>query len=314
MLYPFIKIWVRLALQIFCRGVHISGQKALSLPGPLLITANHPNSFLDAIIIGSTFKHPVHFLARGDAFKKPWHAKLLHILNMIPIYRISEGMENLHLNEYAFLKCKEILSQNGIVLIFIEGISVHKHELQPFKKGAARIALENKENPALQILPLAIAYDSFTDFGKTVNINICKPIPVASLFPFSEDVKNTQQFNQLILDQLQNNRVIPTKQLSIKMRIKLLLLIPGLIGYMIHFPVYSLLKYFVQYKTRGTIFFDSVLFGLLLFTYPLYVVLIILLLSLGKIPGLLLLIVFFFLPFTAWCAVKIKGVNNLRRF
>ena len=304
MLYPFIKILVRLALQIFCREIHISGQKALTQPGPLLITANHPNSFLDAIIIGSIFSHPVHFLARGDAFKKPWHAKFLHILNMIPVYRISEGKENLHLNENAFLKCKEILSQNGIVLIFIEGICVHKHELQPFKKGAARIALENKGNHALKILPLAIAYDSFTDFGKTVNINICKPIPVASLFPFNEEAKNTKHFNQCIFDQLQSNILIPTKQPSIKKQGKLLLLIPGLIGLIIHLPVYTLLKNFVHTKTRGTIFFDSVLFGLLLFSYPLFVLLISLVFLLCKISNIIVLIIFLLLPFTAWCAVK----------
>lgn len=297
---------VRLALQIFCPTLTISGRKFLSLPGPLLITANHPNSFLDAIIIGAIFKHPVHFLARGDAFKKPWHAKLLHILNMIPVYRISEGKENLHLNEYAFLKCKEILSKNGIILIFIEGVCVHKHELQPFKKGAARIALENKGNHALKILPLAIAYDSFTDFGKTVNIHIGNLIPVASLFPFIEVAKNTKHFNQCIFDQFQSNIHIPKKQGSIKKGTKWILMIPGLIGYTIHFPLYTFLKNFVQNKTRGTIFFDSVLFGVLLISYSFYVLLISFLFLFCKTPLLVVMFIFLLLPFTAWCAVKIS--------
>jgi 1-acyl-sn-glycerol-3-phosphate acyltransferase len=59
-------------------------QTLTTTKGPLLITANHPNSFLDAIIIGALFQQPVHFLARGDAFKKPWHRWLLEQLHMIP--------------------------------------------------------------------------------------------------------------------------------------------------------------------------------------------------------------------------------------
>ena len=283
-----------------------TNQKALSFQGPLLITANHPNSFLDAIIIGSIFSHPIHFLARGDAFNKPLHAKLLHILNMIPVYRISEGKENLHLNEYAFKKCKEILYKNGIVLIFIEGISVHNHLLQPFKKGAARIGLENMKNPDLQILPLTLAYDSFTDFGKNVNIHICKPIPVASLFPFTEEAKNAKYFNQFIFDQIQRNIVLPTPLEPTKTINRLFLFIPGALGYLIHYPLYMLLKSIVQNKTRGTIFFDSILFGWLLFCYPLYVLLILVSLLLIKVPVIILCLVFFILPITAWCAVKIK--------
>ncbi len=99
MVYPILKIFVRLALKIFCAEIIVHNERALNTKGPLLITANHPNSFFDAIIIGAMFKHPVHFLARGDAFKKPWHNTLLKLLNMIPIYRLSEGKENLHLNE-----------------------------------------------------------------------------------------------------------------------------------------------------------------------------------------------------------------------
>jgi 1-acyl-sn-glycerol-3-phosphate acyltransferase len=154
LLYSFIKIIVRLALKIFCARTIIKGESALQIRGPVLITANHPNSFLDAVIIGSRFDRPVHFLARGDAFRKPWHNRLLRLLNMIPVYRLSEGKENLSLNDSSFRRSKEILDAGGIVLIFIEGICVHKHELQPFKKGAARIAMESRANKKLHILPL----------------------------------------------------------------------------------------------------------------------------------------------------------------
>ncbi|OYY16384.1 MAG: glycerol acyltransferase, partial [Sphingobacteriia bacterium 35-40-8] len=126
----------------------------MAIKGPVLICANHPNSFLDAIIVAALFKEPIHFLARGDAFNKPWHASLLKLLHMFPVYRLSEGKENLGLNETAFENSRKILRKNGIVLIFIEGICLNKNNLQPFKKGAARIAFSSwKEGIPLRILP-----------------------------------------------------------------------------------------------------------------------------------------------------------------
>jgi hypothetical protein len=40
-----------------------------------------------------------------------------------------------------------------------------------------------------------------------------------------------------------------------------------------HAPLYISIKTFVAQKTKGTVFYDSVLFALLLFVYPLYLIL-----------------------------------------
>ena len=302
--YSLIKIMIRLALKIFCRGIPVTGSRFLSQPGPILVVANHPNSFLDAIIIGSRFSRQVHFLARGDAFNKPWHAKLLRLLNMIPVYRLSEGKENLFLNEAAFQRSKEILADNGIVLIFIEGICVHKHELQTFKKGAARISLENRIKKNLQIVPLGIAYNSFERFGKQVNINIAEPILPETLFPFEEEAKNINYFNSVLFDVISKKIQVPAKQNFISLNKKILFFLPGTIGYGLHFPLYALLKNFLKKKTKGTVFFDSVLFGALLFLYPIYLFLICLILVLLHVPAIWIIAVFLLHPILAWFAVQ----------
>ncbi len=69
-LYTIIKIAARLLLKIFFQKKVIAATELFETRGPLLLVANHPNSFLDAIIIGATCKYPVHYLARGDAFQK----------------------------------------------------------------------------------------------------------------------------------------------------------------------------------------------------------------------------------------------------
>ncbi|MEO8171967.1 MAG: 1-acyl-sn-glycerol-3-phosphate acyltransferase [Sediminibacterium sp.] len=303
MFYSFIKIMVRLALKIFCSGIAIRGKSALAIRGPVLVTANHPNSFLDAIIIGSLFDRPVHFLARGDAFQKPWHSHLLRLLNMIPVYRLSEGKEKLSLNDSSFKKSREILAADGIVLIFIEGICVHKHELQPFKKGAARIAMEGRTNKKLHILPLGIAYDSFENFGKKVNIHIGEPMVSDILFPFEEEAKNIRNFNEVLFESIDQLIAIPSKKQP-KKSSSLLFFIPAAIGYVLHFLLYRPIKKYIQKRTRGTVFFDSVLFGSLLIIYPLFVLLICVLLFLLHAHATMISVVFFLFPLSAWSVVQ----------
>lgn len=306
MLYPLIKIAVRLALKIFCRSINIGNPENADTPGPLLIVANHPNSFLDAIIIGSIFGQPVHFLARGDAFKKPLHNRMLRMLNMIPVYRLSEGRENLFLNEAAFERSKEILSQNGIVLIFIEGICVHKHEMQPFKKGAARIVIDNRLRKGFRVMPVGIAYDSFERFGKKININLGNAMPVTSLFPPDEGNLRTRYFNSVMYNEIAERIQIPPSGSKEENRKNFLLVLPGIVGHLLHFPLYTMLRKTIHRKTIGTVFFDSVLFGALLILYPFYLLLLWLLLGQLHVPVFIIVIILLFHPLTAWCAVQTR--------
>jgi 1-acyl-sn-glycerol-3-phosphate acyltransferase len=297
--YQLIKPVIRFALKIFCRKISIRHPEQLKSPGPLLVTANHPNSFLDAIIIAASFHHPVHFLARGDAFSRPWHNRLLRLLNMIPVYRMSEGRENLELNAHAFEACREILAGGGIVLIFIEGICINTHELQPFKKGAARIATESRTLQNFQVLPLGIAYDSFRRFGKTIILDAGAPVRVTQLLPFAEEPKNLRYFNAQLFSRITHLVQVPVQSKE-HASANWLLLIPAAIGYILHAPLYFLLKTIITRKTKGTVFYDSVLFGALLVLYPAYLLLVAAVLLALKLQFFWILILLIVHPLSAW--------------
>ncbi len=267
MIYQIIKWTVNIATLFFCRKIELKNRNQFNQKGPLLIVANHPNSFLDAIIIGAQCKYPIHFLARGDAFKQKKHRILLRLLNMIPIYRISEGRDNLYLNEFAFKESNNILSKGGIVLIFIEGKSINSHELQTFKKGAARIALNSTKSMQLNILPVAITYNSFTKFGKIVIIEAAKPIPVDQLFPYDDEASNYLNFNSKIRPIIQKMIRWPIDEVETSNKY---LNIFANLGWLLHYPLYKLVSNFVRAKTRGTVFYDSVLFVALMIFYPMY--------------------------------------------
>ena len=173
---------------------------------PLLLAANHPNSFLDAIILGSLFKHPVHFLARGDAFSNPLIKKLLIALKLIPIYRLKEGREYLALNDATFEKCRNVLLTGGTLLIFSEGLCVNDFGLRPLKKGTARIALDAWLQPGLTstftILPVSISYNFFKGPGKHVILHFGERIAHKDLPAKIGEGETIQYFNQLLYEKL----------------------------------------------------------------------------------------------------------------
>lgn len=303
MIYFILKPFIQFSLKIFCPELKISDEAIRNIKGPILITANHPNSFLDAIIIASIFKEPICFLARGDAFVKPWHNYLLRCLNMFPIYRLSEGTENLSLNTSTFKNSKNVLRKNGILLIFIEGICVNKHELQPFKKGAARIAYSCwKEGIPLKVLPLAIAYRKINQFGKSVNIETGPLLQKNDLMPAEEEAKNHLKFNQSLFSKI--NKLVHVPQTQHKKSSVFFLL--EWVGKSIHLPLYLLVSNIVRIKTRDTVFYDSVLFGTLFFSYPFYLLFITIILFRLQIPGIWILILIGTHPLTALFAAKSK--------
>lgn len=283
--------------------------------GPLLIASNHPNSFLDAIILATLFKSPIHSLARGDAFANKIITKILTSFNMLPVYRVSEGVENLENNYDTFSACQDIFKRDGIVLIFSEGRCINEWHLRPLKKGTARLALEAWQSGVnIKVLPLGINYSSFRKFGKTVFLNFGNFITKEEIDEDHYSGKTIITFNQKLKYQLEklvfeidiNDKQKRKKYFYFKQPLlkSIILFMPAFIGFIIHFPLYLLIH--LAIKNKAADHYDSILTGLLFFIYPVYIVLItvIVLIIINIWSALLLLIL---VPFTLWSYVQLNG-------
>ena len=263
------------------------GKAALRQRGPLLIVANHPDSFFDALVIAANCSHPVSFLARGDVFTKPWHDFLLRSLKMMPVYRQREGKEHLHKNQNSFDASVEVLKNNGILLIFIEGTCLNKNEIQPFKKGAARIlqqAVAAGVTPS--VLPAVITYNGFKHFGKKIYLMLGKTFSAGVYFradsTSSSMALERNNFNNHVMQEM----VSIFKEPPSKKYKRPIYLFPIVgVAWFWHAPFYLIIKTFVAHKTKGTVFYDSVLFAVLLFAYPIYLLLLSILFYNIGIPG-----------------------------
>jgi len=281
LLYRSLKIVVRLAIRIFCRKIIINKPGVLGTQGPLLLACNHPNSYLDAVILDALFRQPVHSLARGDVFVNKFISALLTSLKILPVYRVSEGVENLSSNYNTFEECKKIFRRNGIILIFSEGKCVNEWHLRPLKKGTARLAIDTWLNDIpLTVLPVGINYSSFRKFGKNVFLNFGNEIHRDEFDLNLADGTLYQQFNAKLKDELEQlvyeiparNRSERRKKLTVEVGIdrKILLLIPAIIGFIIHIPLYFPIKLIARNTSAHNDHYDSIMVTLLLFSYPFY--------------------------------------------
>jgi 1-acyl-sn-glycerol-3-phosphate acyltransferase len=318
LLYSLLKLPARIAFYIWCRHIIINKKEWLKANGPLLIAANHPNSFLDAILLSSIMKQPVRSLARGDAFTNKFYNKLLRSLNMFPVYRLSEGAEHLEQNYNTFDECLEVFKKNGVVLIFSEGRCINEWSLRPLKKGTARLAMQAwEQHIPLRVIPLGFNYSSFTAFGKNVILNFGEVITKETFPGLGEDSYGTkiQRFNAALKAQLEQlvihikpvnkETVKQTFELKVSAFKKIALAIPAAIGYIIHAPLYIPIQKFAKRKFGKIDHYDSVVTGLILLSYPFYMALWAVAASFIFCPYRWLL-TFLVMPFCGWSYVQLK--------
>ena len=318
MLYRLLKFPAKLALLIWCRRLKINHRDILHADGPLLIAANHPNSFLDAILLCTIFKKPVYSLARGDAFTNRFYNRMLRSMNMLPVYRLSEGAENLENNYQTFSDCIEIFKQKGIVLIFSEGKCINEWNLRALKKGTARLALDAwSQNIPLKIIPLGINYSSFTSFGKNVQLNFGKYITREDMQFKADETYGAkiQSFNAALKTQLEKLviQIKPVDATIVKEKFevhvsflkKILLFLPAWIGYFLHWPLYFPIQRFSKKKFGKIDHYDSVIVGMSFLLYPFYLALIAFPVC-YFIGGYWWLLVLVILPILAKCHVEVK--------
>ena len=317
MLYSILKVIVRLAAKIFCRKIIINKPELLNEKGPMILACSHPNSFLDAVLMDILFEQPIWSLTRGDAFLNKRITNLFYKLKMLPVYRPSEGVENLSENYKTFDSCIELFKRDQIVLIFSEGLCVNEWHLRSLKKGTARLAYKcQQENIPLKILPVGINYSSFKRFGKNLFVNLGNIFMANDLDKNLSDGVWYQVFNNRLQEELRplvyeiekedKARQKELLKIEIPLFTKIFLAIPAAIGWLVHAPFYLPIKYWVHKKYNNSGHLDAMQIVLPLFIYPVYLLLIILILFF-VLKTWWVILLFIILPFTAWSYVQVKG-------
>lgn len=123
--------------------------------GPRLVVANHPNGFVDVVVLVVAYGRYPRFVAKADLFRR-WPLRwLLRSLGAIPIYQAGEGT-----NESSFREVHRALAKGHTIAVFPEGTVSSDEQLHPIRTGAARMMLGALANgsTAIEIIPVGLTY------------------------------------------------------------------------------------------------------------------------------------------------------------
>ena len=140
------------------------GLENIPKKGRVVLAGNHTHNF-DCIILASSTKRPIHFLAKSELFvgiKKI----LFSNLGLIPVNRQVKDSNVLKTaNNY--------LNNEKVIGIFPEGTTEKGRGLLPFKIGAVKMAKDTNS----MIVPFVIT-GKYTLFSRNLKIKFLKPYKI----------------------------------------------------------------------------------------------------------------------------------------
>jgi glycerol-3-phosphate O-acyltransferase/dihydroxyacetone phosphate acyltransferase len=131
-------------------------------PGPVLVTANHPNALVDPLVIFRTGGRQSRPLAKAPLFDQALVGTVLKGLGGLPVYRRQDDPALMHMNDRTFDAAVAALHRGEAVQIYPEGQSHSEPSMAPLRTGAARIALQAESAGAwslgLRVQPVGLTY------------------------------------------------------------------------------------------------------------------------------------------------------------
>lgn len=185
LLYRVLRQLLRWALELYYVEIQRVGGRGVPESGPLIFAANHPNSIMDTVILGTQTSRQICYMARSGLFSNALSRWLFNRVGVIPIYRAQDGQEGQGTaqNTESFTRAYEVLEGGGCIGIFPEGQNALERHVRPIKTGTARIALEAEARRGwelgVRIVPVGLNFESRTRFLSGVLIRFGEPIPAA---------------------------------------------------------------------------------------------------------------------------------------
>jgi len=179
-----VRTYLKIGLFFYYKKIIVVKENLVPQDKPILFLSNHQNALIDALLIATTSGRFSYFLTRASVFKKAFVSKLLHSVNMLPVYRIRDGWSTITKNNFVFKKCTEKLKQNQAVALFPEGNHHINRTVRPLSKGFTRIIFESLSTYPdldLQLIPIGVNYKQGTAFGDSVALYYGKPISANKL-------------------------------------------------------------------------------------------------------------------------------------
>jgi 1-acyl-sn-glycerol-3-phosphate acyltransferase len=184
--YRGVRAVARFWLWFFFKAVDTRHAERLPSHGPVLLCINHPNNFIDSLVIGAVLRRKVHYLATAALFRNPLLARFLLAAGAIPVWRKQDSVKpNGSVpgrNADTFEACAAAFARGAVVAIYPEGTTHAEARVQRIKTGAARIALgwEIEQPGTLAMVPVGLTFEARKSFRARVLVSFGEPLPVGA--------------------------------------------------------------------------------------------------------------------------------------
>ncbi|TMW60665.1 hypothetical protein Poli38472_000707 [Pythium oligandrum] len=209
--YSLVVNFLRVVARIYFRKISVYGINNLPREGPVILCPNHPNMFVDAILVITEcvrLGRMPYVWVKGSLFANPVAGTILRMLGSVPVFRPPKAASSLEDNDSSmtpeqleaanrkmFEKTWDVLAAGNVMVLFPEGTSYTAPKMLKLRTGVVRVAtgfVRNHDQP-IPIIPVGLTYfnkDSFRsevmlEFGTPYTLN---PEDVAS-DSFKEDEK-----------------------------------------------------------------------------------------------------------------------------
>lgn len=190
--YESVRLFLKVSLHFYAKKIKVYGKHKIPKKGAVLFAINHPNALMDPLFVTCNSKRENHYLVRADVFKKPLIRKVLASLNLMPIYRIRDGRNQLSNNQDVFEKCFDILKREETLIIFPQGGHSRDRNIKPLSKGFTRIvfgALEKNPSLEITVIPVGVTYQNSSSFPSKVSIHFGELINSREILSKNEQPK-----------------------------------------------------------------------------------------------------------------------------
>lgn len=183
LLYKIIRPIVTLFMKVVYRP-RIIGVENIKENGRLILAGNHTNNF-DSILLISSTKRNIHFLAKVELFRGIKKI-LFNNLGLIPVDRKKKKHDDVYEKAYGYLHNEKVIG------IFPEG-TIGRNGILPFKPGVIKMGMETD----CEIVPFAIT-GKYKIFSNNLKIEFGKPIKVKG----NDIEKETEMLRNIIINMI----------------------------------------------------------------------------------------------------------------
>ena len=195
--YAFLRHYVDYCTRESYGRVKVKG----SIPddGAVLVAPNHTNTLMDALVVLQSRKDRTVFGARADIFRQGFAKKALRFLKILPMARQRDGMQTLMQSYATFDEVEDSLANGVPFCMFPEGRHNPGREVQPLRKGIARIALRSAKTRKTYIVPVGINYAHFYRYRSAVEMVYGPALEIDPTMDEKELLKDLQgKMSQLV--------------------------------------------------------------------------------------------------------------------